>query len=93
MLTSIGNYNHVLTHAINLEVRLLQEYHRPPPNHRIYDAMQLTKGPHPIFWPLLGVPSNKFVLSECQITLDGFLWYMKIKKIHRTPSCVPDPVL
>jgi hypothetical protein len=33
----------VLTHATNLEVRLLPEHRHPPPNHPIYDAMQLTK--------------------------------------------------
>jgi hypothetical protein len=61
MLTSIGNYNHVLTHAINVEVRLLQEHRRPPPNHPIYDAMQLTKV-HIKFWPLW-VPQKKFVIG------------------------------
>jgi hypothetical protein len=40
-----------------------------------YDAVY--QGPHPIFWPLLGDPQKKFVISELPMTFDGFLWYMK----------------
>jgi hypothetical protein len=44
--------------------------------------MQLTKGPHPIFWPLLGgsIEQVRSIGNAKSLWMD-FLWYMKIKNL------------
>jgi hypothetical protein len=61
-----------LTHAIHLEVRLLPEHHRPPPNHPIYDTMQLTKVHIQFSGRYWGFHrTSSFFYRKCPIAFDG----------------------